>query len=489
MRSSIIAFFIILLSTMLLFNCTSAKKTVAPVTVANVVTSPDADLAMRSSITVGPEENYNNYCSSCHGQNMRAFVDRKWKYGKSKTDLIKSIKVGIVTEGMPAYDTTFTDQEIDALAEYILDGIKDRSRYNTTADSTPKYYESKGMRVRVDTVVNDIGIPWGIDVTADGTIFYTEREGALNIKYPDGRVQKVSNTPKVRSRNQGGMMDVALHPDYENNGWVYLSYSKMKTVGAENLGTTAVIRAKVKNGQLTDIEDIFEAMPYVNTSHHYGCRLVFSDAGYLFITVGDRGKRDLFPQSLNNSAGKVHRVHTDGSIPKTNPFVDTPDAQGSIWCIGNRNSQGLVLHPETGYLWENEHGPRGGDELNRILPGHNYGWPVASYGINYNGTTFTDITSSPEFIDPVNVWIPSIAPSGLAVVEGDKYPAWTGDILTGSLRFNYISRVRVDGDEVEEEEMILRNIGRVRSINMGADGYLYVGVENPGRILKVVPEM
>jgi len=436
-----------------------------------------------------PEVNYKTYCSGCHGNEMEAFVDRKWRHGNSKESLIKSIKVGIKDAGMPAYDTTFTSQQLEELADYILTGIEKRKTYDIQEKKTPKYYDTQYMNLQVDTVVNGIEIPWGIKVTEDGTIFFTERKGTLKVRKTDGAIVKIKNTPPVRNENQGGMLDVALHPDYQENSMIYLSYSKYKKEGGKTLSTTAVIRGKLEEDELKNIEEIFVAQPFLDSKYHYGSRLVFDKEGYLFVTVGDRGRRNEHPQFLTNSCGKVHRIYDDGRIPEDNPFTKKDGAIASIWSYGHRNPQGLVLDTKTGTLWEHEHGPRGGDELNKIEPGLNYGWPTVSYGINYNGTTFTEITKKDGMIHPENVWIPSIAPSGMAIVNSDKYPKWNGDILTGSLRFNYVSRVKHDGEKLIEEEMILKGIGRVRSIEMGADGYIYVGVEETGRILRVLPRM
>ena len=427
-----------------------------------------------------PEEYYEEYCASCHGQRMKAFVDRRWKYGSTLAELEKSIAKGIVDEGMPAYESTMKPEEITKLAQYILQGITDRKSYDIVEKKTPKNYVTNFYNLKVDTVVSDIEIPWGIKVHTDGTIFFTERKGTFKIKRPGKEVVEITEVPKARAFGQGGMMDVALHPQYDKNGWIYLSYSKPDGVKL----TTAVVRGKIVDNKFVNQQDIFEALPYVATRYHFGSRMVFDNEGYLYVTVGDRGKRDDHPQYLTNGCGKVHRLYDDGKIPTDNPFYNEEKAVKSIWSYGHRNQQGMIYDRINDRIWTNEHGPRGGDELNLIEKSINYGWPEVSYGINYNGTTFTDKTDEDGYRHPVNVWIPSIAPSGMAIVD-DSYPLWKGDILSGSLRFNYISRVRVDGAKLVEEERILRDIGRVRAVEMGADGFLYVGVEEKGRILKV----
>ncbi|GEM_PF-39329 len=430
------------------------------------------------------EKNYENYCAGCHGVKMKAFVDRSWRHGDSQAEIMNSIKNGIKKDGMPAYDTTFTELELKELTNYILQGIKETKTYDFSSIVTPTYYETQYFNLKIDTVVSDIEIPWGLKVTEDGTIYFTERKGTLKVKHPDGSVVTIKNTPKVKNQGQGGMLDVALHPNFSENNWIYLSYSKVNEKDRQ-LSTTSVVRGKIVEDRFTEVEEVFELLPYSDTRHHYGSRLVFDEQGYLFISVGDRGNRDENPQSLSKHAGKIHRVHDDGRIPEDNPFYHTQDAVKSIWTYGNRNPQGMVFHEQTKKVIEHEHGPRGGDELNILQKGSNYGWPTVSYGINYNGTLFTDEVDREEFESPINYWIPSIAPCGMAAVNGEKYNEWNGDVLIGSLRYNYVSRVKLDGENVIEEERILKDIGRVRAIEMGKDGYLYVGVEGPGRIYKV----
>lgn len=433
-----------------------------------------------------PEALYANLCSSCHGARMEMFVDRRWVNGNKAEDIHKSIAKGITSSGMPAYEGALSEEEISALTAYIMDGVNDRATYNIQSDKTPKYYKTQHYALQVDTVVNNLEIPWGLKVQEDGTVYFTEREGKLKIYNPsDKSLIDVQGLPAVRNRVQGGMLDVVLHPDFGENGWIYLSYSKYRMDGMKKVSTTAVVRGRVRDGKWMDQEEIFEALPYLDSKYHYGSRMVFDNDGYLFITVGDRGRRDEHPQFLTNSCGKVHRVMDDGRIPEDNPFFNQESAIKSIWSYGHRNAQGLVYDPITDQLWEHEHGPRGGDELNLVQKAQNYGWPIISYGINYNGTVFTKLTEKPGMLQPLKTWIPSIGPSGMAWVTGSKFPEWSGNILSGSLRFNYISRVKVSDGELVEDERILQDIGRVRCIEMGEDGNIYIGVENPGRILKL----
>ena len=427
---------------------------------------------------------FTEYCSSCHGANAKVFADRSWSEGSDRASLINSIKYGIVENGMPAFDTTFTESEVNALADYIVQGIKDRESYKDITNPTPKYYQTLSHKLQVDTVATSADIPWGIKVDKNGTLYYTDRSGEFYIQEQGKSAVEIQNIPDVWEYGQGGLLDVALHPDFEQNNIIYLSYSKKQS--GTSKGTTAVAMGTLQGDKLVNVKDIFVALPYVNTKYHFGSRIVFDNANYIYVSVGDRGKRDDHPQFLTNSCGKIHRLHLDGSIPEDNPFVNQEDAIQSIWSYGHRNPQGLIYDPAKDEIWENEHGPRGGDELNLIQKGQNFGWPLVSYGINYNGTVFTNETHREGFIDAKQTWVPSIAPSGMAQITGNNFPGWEGNILTGSLRFDYVSMDVVDANgSLISEERILEGIGRVRSIEMGQDGYLYVGVEEPGRILKV----
>lgn len=436
--------------------------------------------------SVDPQETYKELCASCHGARMEMFVDRRWTNGNTEEAIYRSISDGIVSSGMPAYSETLSQDEIQGLTDYILKGISDRSTYDISSEITPKYYRTDHYALQVDTIVGELEVPWGMKVAEDGKIYFTERQGTFKIYDPaTGVTTDIKGVPSVRNEVQGGMLDIVLHPSFESNQWIYLSYSRFRKHEGETQSTTAVVRGKVRNGQWVEQEEIFEAQPFLDSKYHYGSRMVFDNDGYLYITVGDRGKRDDHPQFLSNSCGKVHRIYDDGRIPEDNPFYEVADAIKSIWSYGHRNAQGLVYDPATDKIWEHEHGPRGGDELNFIEKGVNYGWPIISYGINYNGTVFTELTEKEGCEQPIKIWIPSIGPSGMALVTGERYPKWNNSLLSGSLRFNYISRVRIEEGKLMEDERILQDVGRVRSIEMGADGYIYVGVERPGRILRV----
>lgn len=334
-----------------------------------------------------------------------------------------------------------------------------------------------------EVVVSELTIPWGFVFLPDGSMLINEKEGKM-IHFKDGNKTEVQGLPKISNRGQGGLMDIALHPNYSENGWIYIIYASPE--GEGNGGNTALMRAKLENNSLTNKELLYKATPNTTKGQHFGSRIVFDNDGYLYFTIGDRGDRDVNPQDITRDGGKVYRLNDDGSIPADNPFINEPNAKKAIYSYGHRNPQGMVLHPVTGAVWTHEHGPKGGDEINIIKKGANYGWPVISYGINYVGTKFTDITEKEGMEQPLHYWDPSIAPSGMAFIASDIYPDWKGDLLVGSLKFQYVDKVVLKDGKVVKEERFLDGLGRVRTINQGPDGYIYVGIENLG-IVKLLP--
>ncbi len=344
------------------------------------------------------------------------------------------------------------------------------------------------LKYELKKVVDDVSVPWSMLWLNSSDMLITDREGHLRM-VRDGKLlsKRISNVPKVDARNQGGLLDLEKHPDYETTGWIYISYSGFEGEGQGS--NTSLIRAKLDKKQmaLTDIELLFEASPNTSNSRHYGSRIEFDKEGHLFLSVGDRGERDRFPQDLGADAGKIHRLNADGSIPSDNPFVSKSGVKQSIYSYGHRNPQGMAMHPETGDIWAHEHGPRGGDEINLLNAGTNYGWPVISYGINYNGTAFTDETSKEGMAQPKWQWTPSIAPSAMVFVSSEKYPEWQNNMLVGSLKFSQLVLVELDDNKVVGHSSLFEGIGRVRSLSISPDGYLFVGVDGQG-IFKVEPK-
>lgn len=328
-----------------------------------------------------------------------------------------------------------------------------------------------------EVIVKDLDIPWGFTFLPDGSILINEKAGEL-IHYKNGKKTNISGLPDIYFRGQGGLMDIILHPNYKDNGWIYFSYASDK--GEGDGGNTSIARAKLKNNTLVNFEVLYKAEPNSRKGQHFGSRLVFDNEGYLYFTIGDRGNRDVNPQDITRDCGKVYRIHDDGRIPNDNPFFKTPNAKKAIFSYGHRNPQGMILHPKTGEIWTHEHGPRGGDEINIVEAGKNYGWPVISYGINYSGTKFTELTEKEGMEQPLHQWTPSIAPSGMAFINSDKYGDWKGNLLVGSLKFQYLDLCRLKNNKVIKEERLLDGLGRVRSVEQGPDGYIYVGIENLG---------
>ena len=338
--------------------------------------------------------------------------------------------------------------------------------------------------LEITTVVANLENPWGLAFLPDGRMLVTERPGRLRIVSSDGAVSApVTGVPEVYAKGQGGLLDVALDPDFAAEPWVYLSFSEP----GEGGGGTSVARGKLVGAELTDVAVIFRQQPKLDAGQHFGSRLVFDREGRLFVTSGDRGNWDN-PQRLDRGQGKIFRIHRDGSIPDDNPFVGRDDAIAAVWSYGHRNAQGAALHPQTGALWQTEHGARGGDELNIAQAGLNYGWPVITLGVNYYGMAIGSGEKQAEGMQqPIHSWTPSIAPSGLAFYTADRFPEWKGSLFVGALAFQRVVRLSLDGDEVVAEQPLLVNFGeRIRDVRQGPDGYLYLLTDDAqGKLLRV----
>jgi glucose/arabinose dehydrogenase len=334
-----------------------------------------------------------------------------------------------------------------------------------------------------ETVASGIQTPWGMAWLPDGTMLVTEKSGVL-YRIKDGTKTEIKNVPAVYNRGQGGLLDIVLHPDYAKNGWIYMTYAS--TEGEGEGGNTKIIRAKLQDGGLTQIESLYKAGPNTTKGQHFGSRIVFDKEGFLYFSAGERGNHFVNPQDITRDNGKIYRLNDDGTIPKDNPFVGQENAKEAIYTYGNRNPQGLALNPFTGDIWEHEHGPKGGDEINIIKKAANYGWPVVTYGIDYDDTSISKIQQKPGIEDPIYYWLPSIAPSGMAFVTSDRYPDWKGHLLVGSLKFQYLELVKLKGNEIIGRQKIGTDIGRLRNVAQGPDGYIYIGVEGKG-ILKIIP--
>ncbi|MFY0601064.1 MAG: PQQ-dependent sugar dehydrogenase [Cyclobacteriaceae bacterium] len=439
------------------------------------------------------EQIFTTVCSGCHGGQMQAFVDREWKFGNSKTELLNTIANGIDTLGMPSFAAAYTEDELKELVNYIRDGINNVDQYKfQEVELKSDTFQSDGFSYHLDTVLTGGNSYWGMAFLPKGEMLVTEKSGTIYRVDEIGTSVEVTPKIAVQDKGQGGLLDIEVHPDFSNNHWVYYSYSAIKEIEGKLLSTTAVDRAELDRNELKNVTRIFEALPYSHKKYHYGSRMEFDKDGYLFVSVGDRASRDVNPQSLANHCGKIHRIYDDGTIPQDNPFVNQDGAIASIYSYGHRNPQGMGLNPSSGYIWTHEHGPRGGDELNVIQSKINYGWPVISYGINYDGTVFTSLLEKEGLQQPMHYWVPSIAPCGMAFVNSDRYPGWKNQLLIGSLRFKYLNLCYIDGNKVLKEERLMENIGRVRNVKVSPDGYIYIAteeknIEGKASIYRLIP--
>jgi aldose sugar dehydrogenase len=439
---------------------------------------------------------YQQYCATCHGTDLKggnggSLVDGIWQFGAADSYKFRNVKFGITHLGMPSYDGILKDDDIRAIMKFVSDSEKNAG---AVKPAIVKELETLDYKLNVEIFAEGLEIPWAIDFLDATTALITEKPGRLRV-VTKGKLQPdpVKNIPKVLNEGQGGLMDVAVDPDYSQNGWIYLAFSHVldKKAGEDRPGAmTKIVRGKIENNTWTNEQVLFEAPHemYRTTRHHYGCRIVFDPEGHLYFAIGDRGAGF---QAQDNTLpnGKVHRINKDGSIPTDNPYVSDPKAMKSLYSLGNRNIQGMAIHPETGELWTTEHGPMGGDELNLIKPGKNYGWETITYGINYNGTIITEFTHKPGMEQPNLYWTPSIAVCGLDFYRGDLFKKWKNKLLVGALKYEEVRLLNIEGDRVMHDEVILKGQGRVRDVQTGPDGAIYVVLNDPGTVLKLMPKI
>ncbi|SFT37918.1 Glucose/arabinose dehydrogenase, beta-propeller fold [Pseudoalteromonas sp. DSM 26666] len=351
-----------------------------------------------------------------------------------------------------------------------------------------KELDKLALNVKPVTVAQGVSIPWAIEALPNGDLLITERSGTLYLlRKNTTSLTKISGLPKIDANGQGGLLDLELHPDFANNQWLYITYSSSEGDGAGS--NTALMRAKLSNdhSQLREPQQLYKGEHNSKKGQHYGSRIVFDNQNYVYFSIGDRGSRDINPQDLSRDGGKIYRLHDDGKIPTDNPFVNQKDAKPAIWSYGHRNPQGMWFDGENNVFWAHEHGPRGGDELNMIKPKTNYGWPVVSYGINYSGTSFTDLTEKSGMQAPTLQWTPSIAPSDMLLVKSDKYPELKGKFLLASMKYAFISVLEIADGNVVKQSKLLEGIGRIRSLAQGDDGTIYLGLDGQG-IVRLDPQ-
>jgi glucose/arabinose dehydrogenase len=438
---------------------------------------------------------YGELCASCHGPKLEggqapSLLDDTWTFGGEDDSLLTSIRDGRPPTAMVSFKAALSEAEMRALVIYIREAAA-RARSGGLPAVTPlpdTALHSERHAFRIEPVVeHGIEVPWGLEFLPGGRMIVTERAGRVRI-IDQGHVgAPLRGLPPVWVKQDGGLLDIGVHPGFAQNGWVYLAFSEPGG-SAPGASTTRIVRARIRNDQLVEQETLFKAPPalYWADDTHFGARFLFDRQGHVFYSIGDRG-HDADAQDLASPYGKLHRVNDDGSAPSDNPFVDRPGAVPTIWSYGHRNQQGLAWHPVTGELWSTEHGPRGGDELNIVEPGRNYGWPVITYGMNYNGTPITDKTAASGMEQPIVQWTPSIATCAIAFYTGDRFAGWKNNLFVTALAGQQLRRLVIDGHKVTTQEVLFKNLGRVRDVVDGPDGYLYVVLNTPDRIVRLVP--
>ena len=432
------------------------------------------------------------FCVTCHNQNLVGspapnLIDNLWTHGGSDEAILKSMRQGYPDSGMQPFEGVLSEVEMRSVIRYLrslaVEYAAGRIKHPAQPLSVPVQSQLHGLRV--ETYVADLETPWGIALLPDNRMLVTEREGRLRV-IANGRLDPnpVRDIPKAFVRQDGGLLDVIAHPDYQRNGWLYLAYCDNGATVETSM--TVIVRGRIHEGRWTDQQELFRApaAKYLPGWIHYGCRFLFDAEGHLFFTIGDRGKPE-DAQDLSSPLGKIHRIFDDGRIPPDNPFVGRAGAWPSIWSFGHRHPQGLQFNPLTGKLWSTEHGPTGGDELNRIEPGRNYGWPLTSRG------TDRRLRFGPErpgLESPLADWSPSVAPSGIEFYTGDKFPKWKNQLFIACLGGEQLKRIETDGDRVVRQEIVFKGLGRVRDVVTGPDGLLYLAMNTPGRIARLVPD-
>ena len=378
------------------------------------------------------------------------------------------------------------------LSALMVVGAEPAASQLPTQSKTFAPYAPKDQGFLVKPLVQKLEHPWGMAWLPSGEMLVTEREGRLRRVSADFRQvsSPISGLPDTLVvGGQGGLLDVAVHPDYAKNGWIYLSFVEGQSKGSSVAGT-ALIRAKLKENRLVDVERLFSMQPKSRGGRHFGGRIVLDGKGFVYLTLGDRGDEER-AQAPNDHAGAVIRLHDDGRVPVDNPFVGRSGVPPEAFSRGNRNIQGAAIHPVTGELWSHEHGPQGGDELNVIRSGKNYGWPTITYGVNYvTGTRIGEGTAKSGLEQPLHIWVPSIAPSGMAFYSGKAFPQWQGSILLGALRSQTLVRLELKGERVvREERLLVGQVGRIRDVRVGPDGLVYLLIDSPdGALVRLEPK-
>lgn len=448
---------------------------------------------------------YTNYCAGCHGPKMEgssatALIKTTWTHGNSRKSIIKSIREGIPGTEMARWDGVLSNKDIQAVAEYIVRAQRNKVQQppktsnTTTVTEKPLVLKTKHYNLKVEKLITKgLNGPWGLEFINNKIALITGKTGELYwIENGKSTVKRITGLPRTYASDMvGGMMDLALDPEYVKNGWIYIahSYSTDSNPNKNSPGMTRIIRGKIRDYKWIDEQVLFQVHDSLQLTGgmRWGSRLLFDKEGFLYFTIGDMNRGD-DSQILTRPAGKIFRINKDGSIPTDNPFYGSKTYLQAIYTWGNRNTQGLAQHPETGVIYSSDHGPRGGDELNIIKKGANYGWPVITYGIDYDGSIISTDTAKEGMEQPITYWTPSIAVCATEFVTSGKFPLWKNNLLVTALAFQEIRRLVIDGDKVIEQELLMKGHGRVRDVKFGQDGALYVLTNAPDALLRIIPQ-
>lgn len=441
-------------------------------------------------------ELYAQLCANCHGDKLQgnkaqSLLDDEWLVGGDEESLARSIRFGFPDREMPAWGAAIPEVEVRAMVIYILEQreLYRRGQITFAQPAESMTVKTKLHTYQLNTWIGGVKEPYSLAFLPAGRAVMTEKRGHVYL-IDNGRLAPapLSGFPAVDTTNQAGLFDVVPHPDYARNGWLYFAYADPQTnARGEKVSLTRILRARARGGALVDQETIYQAKldHYTKAGGvHFGGRIAFDRQGFLYFTLGERGGKTV-AQDLSLPIGKVHRLHDDGRIPADNPFAQNPKAERTLWSYGHRNPQGLAFHPATDELYSVEHGPRGGDELNLVGRGRNYGWPVITYGMEYNGTAITDITHKEGMEQPVTYWVPSLAVCGMNFYSGDAFPQWKHNILLTSLAAQELRRLELKDGKVVVQEILFKNLGRIRHAIGGPDGAIYVLL--PERIVRLAP--
>ena len=439
---------------------------------------------------------YMKYCAGCHGSKLDGnsaskLIKEDWAYGRGRDAIHQNIKKGIPNTEMAGWEAVLKDEQITAVVDFIL---ASQEKKLTLKSSVPNRIQTQDYVLKVEELVTEgLKTPWGIEFVDKNKALVTEKSG--NIRWLiNGKLdpEPIRGLPQPHTQSStGGYMDIALDPKFTQNGWVYIGYSHTNSSITDKgaPGMTKIIRGRISDHQWLDEQTLFEVPEslMVARGDRWGCRFLFDKDGFLYFTIGDMGKA-MDSQDLSRATGKVFRINPDGSIPKSNPFIKVPNALPAIFTIGNRNVQGLAQHPVTGDIWATEHGPRGGDELNILKNGANYGWPIITYGVDYSGKVISAKDRQEGMEQPIIQWTPSIAVCPAEFCTSPLFPKWENNLFVGALAYEELQRLIIEKDKVTDREMLFKGLGRVRDIKTGPDGALYILLNKPDMLLRITPE-